>query len=85
MCRAHGEPWDHTTILPFLEACVCGNLRDFARYLVVDPDANLWAGLALAAGGAVVGILLALAISRWMLRTGRWQHIVPVEKPVRTS
>jgi len=30
---------------------------------------------------APVGILIGLAIAQWRLRSGRWEHIVPVERP----
>ena len=30
---------------------------------------------------AALGILLGLAIARWKLRTGRWEHVVPVDRP----
>ena len=28
-----------------------------------------------------LGILVGLAVARWKLRMGRWEHIVPVERP----
>ena len=49
--------------------------------LNVWTDWRMTVGLSLAAAGALLGLLIGLAVSRWKLRTGRWEHILPVEGP----